>query len=224
MENKTLKYITTICFAIIAVWFIVDLIDYFNFLGLTAAVGSIFVVIALLTATPILSTVGFALLSIRILYTLMSCFEQILHGYGNIPFMLVPFWVVWLAVYILLIIAGIKPTSAKTLGLVATILAVVRLVALVIINVIEGYGIRANTILLGLLLAAGAMLLGLTYDNFSKKEAMNKAVAAQDSNVPAQRILEDNNVEKLMRLKSFLDEGVITQEEFDEKKKQLLGL
>lgn len=222
MENKTLKYITTICFAIIAVWDIVDLFDYFYFWGLIAAVGSIFVVIALLTATPILSTVGFALWSINILYTLVSNFEWIL--YGDLSFALVIVWVVSLALYVLLMIAGIKPKSAKTLGLVATILAIVRLIALVIRNVIEGYGISATPIIWGLLLTAGALLLGLTYDNFSKKVKVSKAAATQNSNIPAQGVIEDSNVEKLLRLKSFLDEGVITQEEFDEKKKQLLGM
>lgn len=214
MENKTLKYIAAICFAIIAVRDIVYVITDFYFLNLLPAVGSIFVVIALLTATPILSTVGFAFWSINILLPFVGGVQWMLsHG------TLFATQIMSLALYILLMIAGIKPKSAKTLGLVAAILAVVKLVI-----TIMGYGIIATYILWGLLLAAGAMLLGLTYDSFSQKEVMNKAVAAQNSNIPAQGILENNNVEKLMRLKAFLDEGVITQEEFDEKKKQLLGL
>ncbi len=213
MENKTLKYIAAICFALIAVRDIVYVITDFYFLNLLPAVGSIFVVIALLTATPILSTVGFALCSINVLLPFVGG-QWILYN-GT----LFATQIMSLALYILLMIAGIKPKSAKTLGLVAAVLAVVELVI-----TIMGYGIIATYILWGLLLAAGAMLLGLTYDGFSKKEVMNKAVAAQNSNIPAQGILEDNNVEKLMRLKAFLDEGVITQEEFDEKKKQLLGL
>ena len=221
MENKALKYIAAICFAIIAVWDIVNLFDYFYFWDLIGVVGSIFVVIALLTATPILSTVGFALWSSGILCTLVGNFEWILHG--ALPFDLVIVWVVSLVFYVLLMIAGIKPKSAKTLGLIATILAVVRLVAHVIRNVIEGYGITATSILRGLLLIAGTLLLGLTYDSFSKKAVVSKAAVTQNSNVSAQGIFEDSNVEKLMRLKSFLDEGVITQEEFDEKKKQILG-
>lgn len=213
MENKTLKYIAAICFALIAVQDIVYVITDFYFLNLLPAVGSIFVVIALLTATPILSTVGFALWSIDVLLPFVGG-QWILYNST-----LFATQVMSLVLYILLMIAGIKPKSAKTLGLVAAILAVVKLVI-----TIMGYGMIATYIFWGLLLAAGAMLLGLTYDSFSQKEVMNKAVAAQNSNIPAQGILEDNNVEKLMRLKAFLDEGVITQEEFDEKKKQLLGL
>ena len=34
----------------------------------------------------------------------------------------------------------------------------------------------------------------------------------------------NNNLDDLLKLKSLLDSGVITQEEFDAKKKQLLGL
>lgn len=222
MENKALKYIAAICFAIIAVWGIVDLFDYFYFWDLIGVVGNIFVVIALLTATPILSTVGFALWSSGILYALVGNFEWILHG--ALPFDLVIVWVVSLVLLVLLMIAGIKPKSAKTLGLIATILAVVRLVALVIGDVTRGHEITASRILWGLLFTAGTLLLGLTYDSFSKKAVVSKAAVTQNSNVSAQGIFEDSNVEKLMRLKSFLDEGVLTQEEFDEKKKQILGL
>ena len=37
-------------------------------------------------------------------------------------------------------------------------------------------------------------------------------------------IQETSNADELKKFKDLLDSGIITQEEFDEKKKQLLGL
>ena len=34
----------------------------------------------------------------------------------------------------------------------------------------------------------------------------------------------DNTIERLTRLKALLDKGIITQEEFETKKKQILGM
>ena len=41
---------------------------------------------------------------------------------------------------------------------------------------------------------------------------------------PPKTAKSDNRIEELTKLKDLLDTGVITQEEFDAKKKQLLGL
>ena len=51
----------------------------------------------------------------------------------------------------------------------------------------------------------------------------NHAVPAQPVQ-PAASMLSDDTTAALMRFKQLLDAGVITQEEFDAKKKQLLGL
>lgn len=51
------------------------------------------------------------------------------------------------------------------------------------------------------------------FATFTKKETVKKSVA-----------FSDNPYEKALKLKELLELGVITQEEFDEKKKELLGL
>lgn len=41
---------------------------------------------------------------------------------------------------------------------------------------------------------------------------------------PPKTVKSDNRIEELTKLKDLLDTGVITQEEFDMKKKQILGV
>ena len=49
-------------------------------------------------------------------------------------------------------------------------------------------------------------------------------ILATISNENSISIIQDNSAESIKKFKELLDNGVITQEEFDEKKKQLLGL
>ncbi|MHA5104174.1 SHOCT domain-containing protein [Oenococcus oeni] len=61
----------------------------------------------------------------------------------------------------------------------------------------------------------GLVILGLSFDQ-NKKE--NK-VETKKVNKP-----ENDNLSQLVELKKLLDSGVITKKDFDEKKKQILGL
>lgn len=57
------------------------------------------------------------------------------------------------------------------------------------------------------------------------KEITSLLAAKQDTAaVQTVKVESTNNIEDLKKLKDLLDSGVITQEEFDAKKKQLLGL
>lgn len=209
MVNKTLQYITTICFALIAVKAIIDCFGNFSLGGLVYAVGSVLVVIAILNVTTKLSTVGFGVIAISVLYSLVLNLKTLMLFEPS--FLLLFVYIVDLIVYIFLMIAGIYPKSAKTLGIISAILAIIDLALMVISNsVVEGFQFVTTTILSKVLLIVGAILLGLTYDSISKMKAQEK--------------LESNKTERLIYLKSLLDKGIITKEEFDAKKKQLLGL
>jgi len=52
------------------------------------------------------------------------------------------------------------------------------------------------------------------------KEALDKAVV--DAHAPTQS--QSSDVERLRQLKQLLDEGIITQDDFDKKKAEILGL
>lgn len=223
MENKNIRIITIACFAILAAWDIFDLIDYFNFLMLISVIGSILVVIALLIKNTVLSTVGFGLLVFSGIISILQNIGPLL-GEGWIPVFVVFLWILSLTRDIFLLLVSIKPKSAKTLGTIAAGFAAVRLVAIIINNLIEGYEFSFEAIAWGVLITVSAMLLGLTYDGYANSVSVSKTHVPVRENAVAQNTLQTNNVEKILRLKEFLDQGVITQEEFDQKKKELLNL
>lgn len=57
-------------------------------------------------------------------------------------------------------------------------------------------------------------------DAVTFKEALDKAIV--DAHTPAQSQLFD--VDRLRQLKQLLDDGIITQDDFDKKKSEILGL
>lgn len=63
--------------------------------------------------------------------------------------------------------------------------------------------------------AAPFALAGLAFGGENKMHSTNVRVAP---------VSTTNQIEKLRSLKELLDEGILTQEEFEEKKKQMLGL
>lgn len=76
------------------------------------------------------------------------------------------------------------------------------------------------------LLLVGSILLGFVYSSIANGNAeVQKNSTIKTKEITASKnMVEESNVDKLMRLKAFLDDGIISQEEFDEKKKQLLNL
>lgn len=216
MDSKVIKYLAIACFAVGAVMDIIDCIKYFSFFNVIYVVGSVLIIVALLTSKPILSSIGFAFWA-----TIMfSNFLQNIRGVFNSPLIGVV-WGINIVVYVLLMLSSINLKKAKNFGFIAMILSIVRLLLLIIRNLTQGFGIGAYLIIWGVLLAVGSMLLGLAYDEIVNGESSKKIAT---SNLNKVNIAEESNVEKVVRLKAFLDDGLITREEFDEKKKQLLNL
>jgi hypothetical protein len=60
----------------------------------------------------------------------------------------------------------------------------------------------------------------------SSRNNKAQAAAAPQQPVPAQPAAgaDDNSIEQLKQLAELKDQGILTQEEFDAKKKQILGL
>ena len=65
----------------------------------------------------------------------------------------------------------------------------------------------------------GEVLSGLINERQTKTTTAQGATPAQSAPAP-----QSNSMDDLVKLKSLLDSGIITQEEFDAKKKQILGL
>ena len=78
----------------------------------------------------------------------------------------------------------------------------------------------AYTEILTLLNYFGAWLIA-HFVKVPNKKVKNKSAIQNRS---ASKISHDNKIEELKKIKELLDAGVITQEEFNAKKKQILGL
>lgn len=125
----------------------------------------------------------------------------------------------------LLMIASVCTKHAKVLGIIAVFAEVVRRGIIIMRNIEGGWGNNISTYVWTILLVAGTLFIGLAYDDIAKKKSIYKNTnTIQSLNLPIKEDSEKNSVDKLIRLKALLDQEVITQEEFDEKKKQLLNL
>ena len=98
----------------------------------------------------------------------------------------------------------------------AVLFTIIATAVYLVIFIINGWFTFINVVIC-LLRIIGGVLFGFAFAT-EKKPAL-----AKTSNVAATADTE-STIEKLTKLKSLLDSGIITQEEFDEKKKQMLGL
>lgn len=84
--------------------------------------------------------------------------------------------------------------------------------------VVTGYGLKAmlrHGMVIAFLILCGILL---------QKSSIFTTFTTKGKNIPKAADLSANPYEKIMKLKELLDSDIITQEEFDEKKKQILGL
>lgn len=113
--------------------------------------------------------------------------------------------------YVLLMCAVGKKQSALKLCIAATIIAI----SATVVNWIEYSTVLTINGIFNLLIRTLPIVLsGLVLKNEPVKKRSSATVAQPSV----------SRIETLSKLKSLLDEGVISQEEFDAKKKQLLGI
>ena len=80
---------------------------------------------------------------------------------------------------------------------------------------------QLSEFLINLGLILGVLMMGLAFgDNLFKHSETANSKANGNGNVSS----EESQTERLIKLKELLDKGVISQEEFEAKKKQILGM
>ena len=223
MDRKNLRYIAIVPFAIMAILNLIDLIDWFSVQGVISLAGVILVIAGLLIAKTFLSSIGFAMMAIGGLsISSISFFFEEMVGIGYTVYEPLEAFALLMTIilpvigYILLAIAGIMRNRAKNIGFIAAGTMTVRFITFIALHYFGLWLIVLNVINI-----AGAVLFALDCDNNGKSsiEPVKNTVKAV-----TQPKSDESNAEKIMKLKNLLDMGVITQEEFDEKKKQWLTL
>lgn len=212
MESKTkipFRYIAGGCFAASAIFYFVNnglLHHVFNFYTISLVLAFAAIAVGLFLSVPMVSAAGSVLLLISRIVHLFRLMDS--HFIWLIQ-LLVP------AIFaLLLLITCLNRRSAKTTGIIAAAIRFI-LAILTIYSVFLFGGSLWEGIIQPLLECAGAVFLGFA---FSKLKDKPKAAAAAPKPSGVSDIYE-----KLTHLKELLDKGIITQEEFDAKKKDILG-
>ena len=121
-------------------------------------------------------------------------------------------------------VASIKPRKAKKYCIGAAVIylgyniASNILVTIVLCEIGRG-GISTNGLSDCLIDCIAIILAGIML-----QRGLNNLVATKPINTQNNKISSLNQYENLTKLKELLDSGAITQEEFDEKKKELLNM
>lgn len=94
---------------------------------------------------------------------------------------------------------------------------------------IDGIGYDLNTIIFGAIGAVAGLIVGAVISLFFRYFAElgeNMKIAAKSTEITSKKTENSSitDVEQLQKYKELLDSGVISQEEFDAKKKQILNL
>ena len=167
------------------------------------------IAVGLFVSVPMVSAAGSALLLVRHAIFLFTQIKYIFefgdcYVWGFLSFLTQTIFA------LLLLITCLNRRSAKTTGVIA---AAVRFFIPAIQIIINSGSLRSIALLL--LECAGALCLGFAFSELKDKPKAVAATAPKASGV-------SDTYEKLTHLKELLDKELITQEDFDAKKKELL--
>ena len=231
-KETSLRYATIIGFALFSLsaiisYFILYHVPYFSvprslFLSF---IGGILLVTSLLTSVSVLFTVGSIFLVLEGLWNFCA-WLLIFISYGHFEWTL-PSVIASLFALIApatLLFISIKPRLAKRCARIAAASSVISIVLNLLNLYWLSFSFAATYILKQLLFSACAILLVMTHSSFFEKKPKAVASTANQVSAAAQSASGSSSVDKLIQLKALLDAGIISQEEFNEKKKQLLGL
>jgi len=170
-------------------------------------------------SVPALTAIGSALYGVGAIRTLILYFGYLQDSWFPKRFFIPA--ILFLVIWVLLLIASLNPKLTKKLGIAAGIIAAVRFLFSLISNLIVNgsLGLTFTGFLSYLALIVGALMIGLSATDNAAKEI--SATAASKATLVEKN--SETQIDRLTKLKSLLDNGVITQEEFDQKKKQILG-
>lgn len=219
LENKksNFRLASGVCYILGALYGLFTQFSSYTWIGgILRIIALILVAVGMFLQFPLLSVIGSGiqiLTRYRVIFGIKFLFQsfsmyQAIWWFSGLALML--YWVVFL-----LAVINIKG-KRKNLGIASGCL-------LLILSVLT-FGRVQYIIFEGIIPAAGAVLFALAADDFPNKISSMPAVTPHKSSNTATSEYEGNRVERLAKLKELLDKGVISQEEFDAKKKQIMRL
>jgi len=220
-NNSSLRYVAGACFAGEAVLVLINLVQNgFSFWTLLCLAGYALIAVSMFASLPILTSAGAGVYAVTALRTLITYFGYIKDDWFPKRYLFMA--ILFLAFWVILIVVGVNKKSAKQLSFVAGGVAVLRFAIAMIGNKMGNgtFGLTFRGFLSYILLIVGAFMIGMAFDSVTAKVSVN---TPNSSSVVAPKTPAESQIDRLTKLKGLLDSGVISQEEFDAKKKQILG-
>lgn len=224
-SNRRLRYIAGGCFSACAVAVAIDIAQagYASFYILCHLFGIPYAIIAvsMFASLPILTVVGIVAYAIpSFVFTVLFILWVFIYGEtGFTPYIM--FYFLSSVFSVILLLAGLMRNKAKMLGLVAGSVAFFQFVYVIVMSAMSGLdkllwiGVWVNYPLMSI----GAFMFGFASDNNP-----NKAKILQPSTSTNDGLNDSfqSQFERLTILKNLLDSGIISNEEFEAKKKLIL--
>lgn len=209
-NKKVFLYIAGGCFAVVALFELLKAVTsyFFSFTDIIGPISYMLVAVGLFLGQTTISTIGSGVLTIYTLYDIVKT-NRIL---GELPTDYIVYTIILAASCALLILTVLLKNSSMITGILS---ATARVICLITTIVWQGR-ITVSNIVPAILFAVGVILIGLSRNAKELRDATK--------NIAPEKTKATNNIEKITKLKGLLDSGAITQEEYDAKKKQLLGL
>ena len=218
---KSLRYIAASLFLILAIIEVFPL-RYLSFENLLLGIGFLLCCLALMKEQYLFISIGGIILTVIHVLFFISAKDGLerlvyLHGFKHYvvrEYARHLFSITWA---VLLSVAGLKRNSAKLLCYIA---AAVRFLVWVF-DIYYDFSSIVTTIPV----VAATVLVGLVLSDKYKNESFSTSatVTTTPSGTPVVNA-ELSTVDSIKQYKELLDQGVLTEEEFAEKKKQILGL
>lgn len=221
MESKTkipFRYIAGGCFAACALFCLIRL--GFSLYSLTYFLAFAAIAVGLFLSIPMVSAAGSALFLILGVVDLFQ-FLHDLFSYYSFYFDFYDFtnlidYLEAVIFSLILLISCLNRRGAKTMGIIAAAVQVLYIIWVFGSCWYLDWGVSLWFVVQLLLECVSAVFLGFAFSELKDKPRAVAAAAPKASGV-------SDTYEKLTHLKELLDKGIITQEEFDAKKKDILG-
>lgn len=219
-NNKSLRYVAGACFGICSlmhvIFIVLDMLNGYMFSpwSLVSPVGFALIAVSMFASMDILTSVGGGILAVgaaRMLIDDLGYYAYTIYIIDDL---------LWLIVCILLIVIGLNRKNVKMICIVDGVLLAVQLFLVFFGTAYEYFGLSFWGFLEYVIQIVGTILIGLALNIDSTQESNNKVDSSSSINSTAP---VKNQIDQLIKLKGFLDNGYISQEEFDAKKKQILG-
>lgn len=221
MESKTkipFRYIAGGCFAACALFCLIRL--GFSLYSLTYFLAFAAIAVGLFLSIPMVSAAGSALSLILGVVDLFQFLHDFFSSYYSFYFDFYDFtnlidYLEAVIFSLILLISCLNRRGAKTMGIIAAAVQVLYIIWVFGSCWYLDWEVSLRFVVQLLLECVSAVFLGFAFNKLKGKPKI-KAAAPSASGV-------SDTYEKLTHLKELLDKGIITQEDFDAKKRDILG-